>query len=144
MGKSKKQKTANPIDVVEAAWELERDDRDWLHTLTRAVYPLVDGGCGVSAYAFDMATPMQTWLHDEVTFGMTPQQLEMQRAFQMSHSPGESEQMHVDPEPLGGLIDACRAAGIGDIHFDPVVQEHFGRMGIKDYVAFWRGVEVLP
>lgn len=126
---------ANPIDVVEAAYELDLDDRAWLRNLTQVLFPLVDGGHGVTAYLFDMATPMTEWLRDEVTIDLPPDRLPIQRAFQLSNSGGRSEAMHVDPEPLGALIEATREAGLGDLSADPVVMEHFRRMGVRDYVA---------
>lgn len=131
-----RRREANPIDVVEAAWTLDLDDRAWLHHLTEVIRPLVDGGHGVSAYTFDISVPMKDWLRDEVTIDISPRRLELQRAFQLSHSPGGSEEMHVYPEPLDGLVYATRKAGVADIHRDPVVLEHFRKLGVRDYVAF--------
>ena len=126
----------NPIDVIEAAYELERNNRDWLHHLTVAIAPLLEGGCGVTAYTFDLATPMETWLQNEILVDFPRSRLAAQRAFQLSHSPGESEAMHVYPEALGGLADTLRKAGLGDLQADPIVGEHFRKMGVRDYAAF--------
>lgn len=37
-------RVANPIDVVAVAYSLDGDDRQWLESVTRAVYPRIGDG----------------------------------------------------------------------------------------------------
>jgi DNA-binding CsgD family transcriptional regulator len=43
------------IGVVEAAYDLTGDDRDWLRGIATAATPLLDRGTGVTAFAFDFS-----------------------------------------------------------------------------------------
>ncbi|MDB4964228.1 MAG: hypothetical protein JWP01_4227 [Myxococcales bacterium] len=135
MAKSSRREAANPIEVIEAAYDLGASPHDWLASITRAIRPLLEGGRGVSAYTFDMAKPMKAWLQNEVVVDLPPGYLALQRAFQLS-APGTAEAMHVIPEPLDGLVEATRKAGFGNILEDPVLVGHFREMNVRDYVAF--------
>ena len=44
-----KRREVNPIDVVEAAYDLELSDEAWLRKLATLMRPLLDGGRGLLA-----------------------------------------------------------------------------------------------
>ena len=136
MPKRNRPKPPNPIDVIEAAYELERDDRDWLHHLAETIRPLLEGGHGVTAYTFDVTKPMRTWLHDEILLGTPSEQLPIQRAFQMCREGPESEAMHVYPEPLAALDETLRRAGLRSLEDDPVAAGFLAKLHARDTVAF--------
>ena len=91
---------ADPIDVIEAAYELDRDDRDWLANIATAVRPLLDDGLGGWAYYFDEAEPAARWLDNAVTIGASVEQL--RAAARLAEVTCESlvERMHTHAEPL--------------------------------------------
>lgn len=126
---------ANPIDVIEAAYDLQIANQDWIRHVTAAIRPLLDGGRGISAYEFDMAVPLAQWLKCEVTFDVSPERLALQRKFQIAGA-AKAEAMHVHPEPLGALLQESRRAGLGNILDDRGVRESFRAMDIRDYTAF--------
>lgn len=45
------------IDVIEAAYDVETTDADWLKGLARAAEPIVDRGLGAAAYLYDSHDP---------------------------------------------------------------------------------------
>jgi len=126
---------ANPIDVVEAAYEFERNDADWLRNLAGILRPLVDGGRGLAAYTFDFtsATPVP---EHPLLIGMEP--IDWASVLRMGRVSARFAEMtrvmHVHPEPFGALLDEARRAGLGDLRDDPEGAEFF-RTGIGDVVS---------
>ena len=126
---------ANPIDVLEAAYQLDGADREWLTRVGEAVRPLIDSGHGVTAYFFDLAVPATRWFANAVLFDVSSEEVRL--AAQLNMNTGEiARELHVQPTPLEAAIAAGRAAGLGDIRDSPPVAEHFRRHGIRDYLAF--------
>ena len=126
---------ANPIDVVEAAYELERDDEDWLRNLADVVRPLVDGGRGLVAYHFDMARPKPFPDHP-LLLGMDPRDWEFMRRLTTSSARfvEMTKIVHVYPQSYGTLLDEGRRAGLGDLREDREAAGLF-RYGIGDAVS---------
>jgi DNA-binding CsgD family transcriptional regulator len=124
----------NPIDVIEAAYELHSEDKAWLRNLATLLQPLVDGGRGVVAYTFDFTQPNQ--FPDPLLIDMDPQ--DWATTLAMSAASAKVMQtaaaMHVHPEPFGTLIDSGRRAGLGDLREIPEVAPFFAR-GIGDAAA---------
>ena len=75
-------KQVNPIDVIEAAYDLDVDDRAWLVRLTHLVRPLLDDGLGVMAYPFDIHVPIETWSAGTVIDGVEESVLPLVAAMQ--------------------------------------------------------------
>lgn len=127
---------ANPIDVIEAAYELQHDDRTWLRGVASAVRPLIDGGYGVWAYYFDSARPAATWLDDAVLIDARRTEIQAARRMSATSDHRIVENTHVVIEPLQSSLEAAREAGIGDAR----AHEHYGRflekIGAADYLAF--------
>jgi len=46
---------ANWIDVIEAAYDVDSEERAWLQGIVRASEPLLDAGLGVVAYTYDVS-----------------------------------------------------------------------------------------
>ena len=50
------------LSVVEAAYDLERSEPEWVDGLLAAAEPMLDGGLGVGGYLYDASVdPMRTW-----------------------------------------------------------------------------------
>ena len=62
--------TSHPIDVLEAADQLDGDDRTWLERVALAIPPFLDDGHGMFAYRFDATRPLSEWLDTMITFGL--------------------------------------------------------------------------
>ena len=129
-------KSPNPIDVIEAAYELERDDRDWLRHLALTIRPLLDGGHGLQVYPFDVSRPMTTWLRHEILIDVPPKVAKLGHQFQLSHSDGEASSVHAFPQSLSGLREALRKSGYDQILSDPVAMGYLEKLRVRDAVAF--------
>src|SRR5678816_3159485 len=110
---------ANPIDVVEAAYEIERDDRDWLANMAKLVRPLLDGGKGVMAYAFDTAGPHASWSDSLVVDGLSRSDAEMM--MRVSLTDQQRAPMHVDPEAYGTMRETAKRVGLDAVLADPAI-----------------------
>jgi DNA-binding NarL/FixJ family response regulator len=126
----------NPIDVIEAAYELERDDRDWLHHLAMTIRPLLEGGHGIVAYPYDLAQPMESWVRREILIDVPRATLKTAHAFQLSHAGGDTMEAHAVPEPLAGFRETLRKTGLHDLLADPVAMGYLEKLGARDAVAF--------
>ncbi|NUO47602.1 MAG: hypothetical protein HOV80_01965 [Polyangiaceae bacterium] len=50
------------LSLVEASYDVERAESDWIAGLLTAAEPLLDGGMGLGGYLYDSSTmPMKTW-----------------------------------------------------------------------------------
>src|SRR5262249_14352331 len=127
---------ANPIDVVEAAYQLESDDRAWLESLGVAVRPLLEGGRGILAYRADPARAPVTWLDDAVSVGAHDEDVALSR--QAIASAGDfTESVHRRmPSPL---TLASELAGVPRLDVPAQFAEYMqrlGALGIVDNAAF--------
>lgn len=123
---------ANPIDVIEAAYALERDDRAWLLGLARAVRPLLEGGRGLYAYAYDASVPPTSWLDRAVL--VDADRAELRAAQQMiAARTSYAAEIHVLPSPLASATQGAREAGLADPR--PGFDALLGRWKIVDYLA---------
>ncbi len=108
----------------------------WLRHIARAVRPLLDGGYGVWAYYFDPAVPAAKWLDTVVLEGARRSEIEAARRTSLASKDRLVENTHVIIEPLQSLLEASRAAGLGDVR----THEHYGKflkeIGACDYLAF--------
>lgn len=135
----KKRKTsapreANPIDVVEAAYDLDATDTQWLEKLATAVRPLIDDGHGAFAYYFDVRVPIEVSHAAALLFDMERSLLahgiEMTLAL-----PDVAHYVHFHNEGLDGLIAVGRRAGLGDLRERSAVSRYFEIAGIADFAA---------
>src|SRR5437867_12312501 len=50
------------VRIVEAAYEVESPDTEWLTRLIDSARPVLDAGLGVAAFLFDLSKhPIETW-----------------------------------------------------------------------------------
>lgn len=132
MGRS--QRDVNPIDVIEAAYDLEPSDEDWLRSLATIVRPLLDGGRGMFAYFFDATEPLVDSQRKGLLFDLTAQQL--RRGTELIGAvPDIAHYVHFHNEGLLGLLDCGRRAGFGDLLERAPVAAYFKRERIADMVA---------
>lgn len=131
-----RQRDVNPIDVIEAAYNLEGDDRAWLAQLATAVRPFLDTGHGMIAYRLDPGTPIER-LHDgALLFGLTKDHIPDASSW-IATNPEFARRIHsVQNDGLVGMLELCRRAGLTDLHREmPVMMDFYARTGVTDYVA---------
>lgn len=133
---SRRHHRANPIDVIEAAYELQHDDRSWLRVVASAVRPLIEGGYGVWAYYFDTRRPAANWLRGAVLIDARRRELEAAKRMSLATEDRLVETMHVKIEPLQSSLEAARAAGIGDARQHAHYGAFLKKIGAADYLAF--------
>lgn len=126
----------NPVDVIEAAYDLDADDRAWLVNLARAVRPLLDGGRGAYAYYYDAALPPERWLDDAVLIDASPAELVHARRLVAGGKQTLIEDLHTHPQPLEAALQAARAGGLGDLRARGPFAEFLRAMDARDYLAF--------
>ncbi|HVK83137.1 MAG TPA: helix-turn-helix transcriptional regulator [Kofleriaceae bacterium] len=121
-------KQVNPIDVIEAAYDLDVDDRAWLVRLTHLVRPLLDDGLGVMAYPFDIHVPVETWFAGSVIEDIEEFVLPLVAAMQQ-RSPSVTHAFHQLPDVLLTMRDTQARTGL-----EPPAQleELFARIGACD------------
>lgn len=125
---------ANPIDVVEAAYEVDRDEKDWLYNVSKQVRPLVDGGNGIWAYTFDLAIPT-SWFDNVVRHGMSRFELEtIVAAMPAIEQRGIKNPMHLDPEAFGTMWETARRVGVDGALAEPRLAATFASLGIRDTI----------
>ena len=123
----------SPIDVIEAAYDLECDDRAWLSQVAAAIAPLLEGGHGVWASYFDVAIPAARWLDDVVLLGA--RRTEIRAAQQIAAAERIVENMHIVVEPLQSGLEAAQAA-----HMTAAATARYraflDKVKARDYIAF--------
>jgi DNA-binding CsgD family transcriptional regulator len=124
----------NPIDVVEAAYNLDGTDADWLARITELVRPLIDGGKGYMAYRYDASLPVDQVISSIQLYGIEPSQLETMKEI-WTIDPKLTQAMHLAYEGLLSLVDLCKRAGIGHPTTLPPMKAFWDKHGLGDYVA---------
>jgi DNA-binding CsgD family transcriptional regulator len=126
----------NPIDVVELAYRLDGTEHDWLHDVASAVYPLLDGGCGLVAYKFDLRDSVSKWLESGIAFDTdaTAYRL-MEIAMSSLFSTDDLHRAHVVPAPLETLGEALRVANVADPRESASFLAWFAHIGARDSYA---------
>lgn len=104
-------KAPNPIDVVERAYQLEGSDDAWLRDVLQNVAPLLDGGCGLIGYAYDIAIPSSVWLEKAVSIGITDEQMTIMKRVLDTYGKDQVNRMQRAPVPLSTLVEASTATG---------------------------------
>ncbi len=124
----------NPIDVVEAAYDLEPTDRAWLHKLATILRPFLDGDRGMFAYYYDSSRPMAEFRRHAIMFDLDPEE---QRCAQnvVASLPDVANALHFNNQGLLAMLDTARRAGLGDLRERPLIAEHFRRFQVADIVA---------
>ncbi len=126
----------NPIDVVEAAYDLECSDDDWLRNLVQLVRPLVDRGRGVFGYTFELPVAPRPWMPRHVFVGMTAEEADTYEAMATAGlRNGVTQPMHVDPEALGSMQATARRNGIADKLVAGTLLAPLARLRIRDVIA---------
>jgi DNA-binding CsgD family transcriptional regulator len=125
----------NPIDVVERAYDLEADPRQWLETVARTVYPLLDGGCGLFAYYYDFSLAPAAWFTTAVALDMGEEVVQESLDVVTRWSSDVIERMHDVPTALAAIGEACKAVGIADLRQSPVFGSYLGGMNARDMVS---------
>jgi DNA-binding CsgD family transcriptional regulator len=127
--------TANPIDVVEAAYRLDLDTKAWLAELGRRLKPLIDGGRGVMAYCSDETQSPATWFANAILVDARDEDLDLARGM-AAIAPEILQQVHtMQQDALASSADLVRAfPGTG-----PVLATYFSQQqsrGVSDNVRF--------
>ena len=129
-----KRREVNPIDVVEAAYDLELSDEAWLRKLATLMRPLLDGGRGLLAYYYDTSKPITAFQRDAIRLDLDPS--EQRHGINMVTAlPDLAHHVHFHNEGLLGLLEMARRAGFGDLRERPVVASYFRKVRIADMVA---------
>jgi DNA-binding CsgD family transcriptional regulator len=126
---------ADPIHVIETGYQLGGTDEEWLRSIAEAVRPLMDGGHGIMAYAFDVAQPPETWIQAPVLIDMGPDEVQGVIALGMTMRPGELAALQLDPEPLTSVLEAMPRMRGPQWTPSAAWMEHFARLGPADYLA---------
>jgi DNA-binding CsgD family transcriptional regulator len=124
---------ANPIDVIETAYDLQSDDAAWLAQLAAVMRPLLDGGHGVWAYYYDTELPATRWLDTVVMLGA--RRSEVQAAKRIATKNDLVERTHTIFEPLASALEAMRATDATDA-MKAQYTSFLDEIGACDYFAF--------
>ncbi len=131
---AKRPQSTNPIDVVEASYDLDVDERTWLANLARLVRPLLDGGHGMLAYKFDTSKPPSQWYDDAAALDFDRADIPWIAEMQAS-APAMTKQFHVDFDGLLGLQDLASKLGLGDVREGFPISPYFKRTGLVDVIV---------
>lgn len=130
----KKPREANPIDVVEAAYDVGVSDKEWLRALAESVRPLIDGGAGMLAYTFDHGTPLEKLHRDPILWDMDHEFPDI-KAW-VSENPEFLRFVHMNNQGLLAMHDLCKRAGFRDIaQALPTMARDYAAAGVVDYAA---------
>ena len=129
-----RRREVNPIDVLEAAYDLGQSDEDWLRTVATVVRPFLDGGRGLVAYFFDATKPITEFQRDAVMFDMTARQQRLGMEMGTSQ-PDLAHYIHFNNEGLLGLLECGRRAGFGDLRERPAIATYMRSERVADMVA---------
>ncbi|NVB85609.1 MAG: helix-turn-helix transcriptional regulator [Kofleriaceae bacterium] len=124
---------ANPIDVVEAAYELDRADRDWLKNLVTHLRPLVDCGLGVMAYEVDMQRSAPTASSLEVQGMSVADAAQLIAIGAAGRDSGGVAPTHLEPESLGTMLQTTKRI-LGSTTSPTTAA--FAQKGVADAIAF--------
>jgi len=131
----KKRREADPIDVVEAAYNVGVSDKEWLRTLAETVRPLIDGGAGMLAYSFDPGTPLDKLHSDPILWDLNQWEFPS-IANWVSENPEFLRFVHMNNQGLLAMLDLCKRAGFRDIAAAlPTMARDYAAVGVADYVA---------
>jgi hypothetical protein len=122
----------NPIDVVEAAYVLDGDDKTWLTRVATAVQPLIDGGRGVIAYFADPAHVPTSWFDDVVRLDARSEDVETARRW-IDRASQAVRQVHNNPQ--NGGLSMARELDDRPERFDGYMAE-MGAAGVCDNACF--------
>jgi DNA-binding CsgD family transcriptional regulator len=123
----------NPIDVVEAAYELDRDDRDWLKNLVTHLRPLVDCGLGVMAYEVDPQRSVPTVDGLEVQGMSVAEAVQLVAIGAAGSEAGHAAPKHLEPESLGTMIQTTKRL-LGSSSSPTTAA--FAQRGVADAIGF--------
>jgi DNA-binding NarL/FixJ family response regulator len=116
------------IGVVEAAYDIQKNDAGWLEGLGRAVSPLVDRGLGVVAQYYDIRSPtsMKTWGVRSV--GADPRFAKRLPRFNAEAPPAALDRSY----RLGSLCGTASELVGAEIHTHPAWRRYLHPLGIRD------------
>jgi DNA-binding CsgD family transcriptional regulator len=131
---ARRRRDVNPIDVIEAAYDLEPSDEDWLRTLATIVRPLLDGQRGLLAYFFDATQPIPHFQRNAVMLDITAR-TQRHGMDVVAAVPDLAQYVHFNNEGLLGLLECGRRAGFGDLRERGAIASFFRKERITDMVA---------
>jgi DNA-binding CsgD family transcriptional regulator len=103
---------ANPIDVIETAYQMDGDDRAWLKSLAQAVRPLMDRGLGVMAMNYDLQSPPIQWLESGVSVGAHADMMHAVIEFLTNARDRDVHDMYTIPSELTSTTQGMRTVGL--------------------------------
>jgi len=141
----KSPRSHSPLATLEAAYDLDSDDRTWLANVAQTVRPFLDDGHGATAYYYDAVAGEYT--HRQ-SFGMSDADIAAE-AVLMNDVPRINVGHRSQTLTLAGAIEAARAAGFGNLLDVPMYGDSYRARGIVDCVALrtvepgHRGIAVI-
>ncbi len=130
----KKRRDVNPIDVIEAAYDLDASSRDWLDGLAKTIRPLLFNGRGMIAYTFDASMTPESMHANALLYEMDPAHLPEIQQF-AGANPDLTRYVHFNNEGLLALVDLGKRAGLGDLRQRPAIARYFQLANVVDFAA---------
>jgi hypothetical protein len=105
----------------------------------KSVSPLLDGGLGVFAYYYDLATPPPVWFSSMIALDVRRDTStivqEMLAAYSDTDLQPNVSRAHVIPSPLETISEACKAIGMSDLRKDPIYNSFLARLDAGDMIS---------
>ncbi len=131
------------IGLIESAYDLESDDREWLASLVKQAAPELDVGRGLVAFYFDASDPAHIRVWHPVDVGETtlPMKIRLGRDILLGRYSEVATWIACGPSTVGSLTDVLRQID-GLAHFQPwiTLSGHGDYLGIRACDANMRGV----
>lgn len=133
------------IGVVEAAYDLGLDDREWIAALVRAAAPHLDVGRGVFAFYFDASDPthVRMWHPTDVGDTTLPMKMRLARDIARGRDAESLRRIACGPTTVGALSSELARHGLTELSRPWVVLSgHLDYLGIRACDAHMRGVSL--
>jgi DNA-binding CsgD family transcriptional regulator len=133
------------IGVVEAVYDLELDDREWLSALVRAAAPHLDAGRGVLGFYFDASDPMRVRMWHPADVGETtlPMKMRLARDVAVGRDAEAIRRIACGRTTVGSLSTELARYGLTERARPWVVLSgHGDYLGIRACDAHMRGVSL--
>jgi DNA-binding NarL/FixJ family response regulator len=122
------------VRIVETAYHLEGEDRDWLTGVVQAAYPALDAGLGTGAYFFHVLPDNRVRCDKPVTMGARPVMARALIAGSNALPPEVVERTYLSPE---SLATTSQATGLGaSFARYPLARMFAHPVGVHDVLAW--------
>jgi DNA-binding CsgD family transcriptional regulator len=135
--------TPDLIALVEAAYDLEPDDREWLAQLVTTAAPHLDVGRGIFGFYFDASDRdrVRMWHPTDVGETTMPMKMRLGRDVAVGREPDVVAWIATSPTSVGSLTDVLREIGSLE-RLQPwiTLSGHLDYLGVRACDAQLRGV----